>query len=65
VRIYVLITYLLTYEAEPFLRRCQLYSYSKTSQYFMEPEDSLPLPPGKNPFAVNKYYIRALHWSLS
>jgi hypothetical protein len=34
--------YLLTYGAEPFLRSCQLYSHSRTSQHFMEPEDSLP-----------------------
>jgi hypothetical protein len=38
----VLLTYLLTYGAEPFLRSRQLYSYSRTSQYFMEPEGSLP-----------------------
>jgi hypothetical protein len=30
-------TYLLTYGAEPFLRSCQLCSYSRTSQHFMEP----------------------------
>jgi hypothetical protein len=28
--------------AEPFLRSCQLYSYSRTSQNFMEPVFSLP-----------------------
>jgi hypothetical protein len=33
---------LLTYGAEPFLRSCQLCSYSRTSQHFMEPEGSLP-----------------------
>jgi hypothetical protein len=27
---------------EPFLRSCQLCSYSRTSQHFMEPEGSLP-----------------------
>jgi hypothetical protein len=32
----------LTHGAEPFLRSCQLYSYSRTSQRFMEPEGSLP-----------------------
>jgi hypothetical protein len=29
-------------QREPFLRSCQLCSYSRTSQYFMEPEGSLP-----------------------
>jgi hypothetical protein len=28
--------------AEPFLRECQLCSYSRTSQHFMEPEGLLP-----------------------
>jgi hypothetical protein len=37
-----LLTYLLTHGAEPFLRSCQLWSYSRTSQHFMEPEVSLP-----------------------
>jgi hypothetical protein len=32
----------LTHGAEPFLRNCQLYSYSRNSQHFMEPEGSLP-----------------------
>jgi hypothetical protein len=32
----------LTHEAEPFLRSCQLCSYSRTSQHFMEPRGSLP-----------------------
>jgi hypothetical protein len=32
----------LTYGAEPFLRSHQLCSHSRTSQYFMEPEGSLP-----------------------
>jgi hypothetical protein len=37
------ITYsLITHEAEPYLRSCQLCSYSRTSQHFMEPEGSLP-----------------------
>jgi hypothetical protein len=36
------ITYLLTYGAELFLRSCQLCSYSRTSQHFMEPEGSFP-----------------------
>jgi hypothetical protein len=38
---YVL-TYLLTHGAEACLRSCQLCSYSRTSQRFMEPEGSLP-----------------------
>jgi hypothetical protein len=33
---------LLTYGAEPFLGSCQLCSNSRTFQYFMEPEGSLP-----------------------
>jgi hypothetical protein len=32
----------LTRGAEPFLRSCQLCSYSRTFQHFMEPEGSLP-----------------------
>jgi hypothetical protein len=32
----------LTHGAEPFLRSCQLCSYSRISQHFMEPEGSLP-----------------------
>jgi hypothetical protein len=31
-----LIFNILTYRAEPFLRSCQLYSHSRTSQHFME-----------------------------
>jgi hypothetical protein len=34
--------YLLIFRAEPFLRRCQLCSHSRTSQHFIEPEGSLP-----------------------
>jgi hypothetical protein len=37
-----ILTYLLTYGAEPFLRSCQLCSHSRTSQHFMKPEGSLP-----------------------
>jgi hypothetical protein len=36
------ITYLLTYGAEPLLRSCQLYSHSGTSHHFKEPESSSP-----------------------
>jgi hypothetical protein len=32
----------LTHGAEPFLRSCQLCSYSRNSEQFMEPESSLP-----------------------
>jgi hypothetical protein len=35
-------TYLLTHGAEPFLTNRQLWSHSKTSQHFMEPEVSIP-----------------------
>jgi hypothetical protein len=34
--------YLLIYGAEPFLRICQLCSYSRISQHFKEPEGLLP-----------------------
>jgi hypothetical protein len=37
-----LLTHSLTHGAEPFLRSCQLCSYSRISQHFMEPEGSLP-----------------------
>jgi hypothetical protein len=37
-----LLTYLLIYGTEPFLRSCQLCSPSGTSQLFMEPEGSIP-----------------------
>jgi hypothetical protein len=36
------LTHSLTHGAEPFLRNCQLCSYSRTSRHFMEPEGSLP-----------------------
>jgi hypothetical protein len=32
-----LITHSLTHGAEPFLRNCQMCSYSRNSQHFMEP----------------------------
>jgi hypothetical protein len=38
------LTYLLTYGAQPFLRSCQLSSHSRTSQHFLEPAGSLPCP---------------------
>jgi hypothetical protein len=37
-----LLTYLLKYGAEPYLRSCQLCSHSVTSQDFKEPEGSSP-----------------------
>jgi hypothetical protein len=40
-----ILTYLLTYGAQPFLRSCQLCTYSRTPQHFMEPEGSLPCSP--------------------
>jgi hypothetical protein len=36
------LTHSLTHGAEPFLGSCQLCSYSRTSQHFMELEGSLP-----------------------
>jgi hypothetical protein len=39
----------LTYGAEPFLRSCQLFSHSRVSQHFMEPEVSLPCSTGPYP----------------
>jgi hypothetical protein len=47
-----LLIYLLTYGAEFFLRSCQLYSQSRISQHFMEPE-------------FITVFTRALDWSLS
>jgi hypothetical protein len=38
----VFISHSLAHGAEPFLRSRQLCSHSRTSQHFMEPEDSLP-----------------------
>jgi hypothetical protein len=35
------ITHSFTHGSEPFLRSCQVCSYSRTSQHFMEPEVSL------------------------
>jgi hypothetical protein len=36
------LTLSLTHGSEPFLRTCQLCSYSRTSQHFMDPGGSLP-----------------------
>jgi hypothetical protein len=38
----IIIIIIITHGAEPFLKSCQLCSYSRTSQHFMEPEGSLP-----------------------
>jgi hypothetical protein len=52
----------LTHGAEPFLRRCQLCSYSRTSQHFVEPESSLPRSqepstgPSPEPYQFNPYH---------
>jgi hypothetical protein len=40
--VYHSLTHSLTHGAEPFLRRCQLCSHSRSSEHFMEPEVSLP-----------------------
>jgi hypothetical protein len=37
-----ILSHSLIHRAEPFLRRCQLCSHSRTSQHFMEPYSSLP-----------------------
>jgi hypothetical protein len=39
---YEVLTHSLTHGAEAFLRSCQLCNYSRNTQYFMEPEGSLP-----------------------
>jgi hypothetical protein len=57
-----IITYLLTYGAEPFLRSRQLCSPSSTSQHFMEPEGSTPCSqepstdPYPEPYQSNPLY---------
>jgi hypothetical protein len=43
---------IITHGAETFLRSCQLCSYSRTSQHFMEPRRFITV------------FTRALHWSL-
>jgi hypothetical protein len=49
--------------AESFLRSCQLLSYSRTSQHFMEPEGSLPCSqepspgPYPEPDQSNQYHL--------
>jgi hypothetical protein len=52
----------LTHGAKPFLRSCQLCSYSRSSQRFMEPEGSLPCSqepstgPHSEPDQSNSYH---------
>jgi hypothetical protein len=52
----------LTHGAEPFLGRCQLCSYSRSSQHFKEPEGSLPCSqepstgPYREPDQSNPYH---------
>jgi hypothetical protein len=41
-QIVIELTHSLTHGTEPFLRSCQLCSYSRTSHHFMEPGDSSP-----------------------
>jgi hypothetical protein len=42
---YVSLTHSLNHGAETFLRSCQLWMYSRSSQHFMEPGGSLPCSP--------------------
>jgi hypothetical protein len=68
----------LTHEAEPFLRSCQLCSYSRTSQDIMEPESSLPCsqelstgpypePDQSNPYhpILSKTHLNIVHTPTS
>jgi hypothetical protein len=57
------ITYLLTHGAEPFLRSRQLCSYSKTSQYFTEPEDPSTGPyPEPDCLSKGSVQVRGFLW---
>jgi hypothetical protein len=49
---------LLTYGVEPFLRRSQICSYSRTSQHFMGPEGSQEpfTGPYPEPYQSNQYH---------
>jgi hypothetical protein len=59
----------LTHGAEPFLRSCQLCSYSRTSKHFMEPEGSLPCSqepstgPHPEPDRYSPYHRNLRSWS--
>jgi hypothetical protein len=61
-----LLTYLLIYRAEPFLRSCQLCSPSGTPQHFMEPVGSIPCSqePSTGPYP-EPYQSNPLHPILS
>jgi histone-lysine N-methyltransferase SETMAR len=61
-----LLTYLLTYGSEIFLRSCQLCSPSRTPQHFMEPEGSIPCSqgPSTGPYP-EPYQSNPLHPILS
>jgi hypothetical protein len=67
------LTHSLTHGAEPFLRRCQLCSYSRTSQHFMEPGGSSPRShkpstgPYPEPDRSNSYipsYLCKIHFNI-
>jgi hypothetical protein len=59
------LTHSLTHGAEPFLRSCQLCSYSKTSQHFMEPVGSLPcLQEPSHPTSLRSILILSIHLRL-
>jgi hypothetical protein len=57
----------LTHGAEPFLRSCQLCSYSKTCQHFMEPEGSLSCSqePSTGPYPEpDQSNLLSLHFNI-
>jgi hypothetical protein len=60
----------LTHGAEPFLRSCQLCSYSRTFQHFMKPEGSLPCSqepstcPYPEPHQSNSYHLSKVHFNI-